>query len=69
MGRGDARKSTVNYDKLRDGKVVYKRKTNDPEKKAKEPIHQGKRFTLPTTDFEVCRMTSKKKKPETGTGT
>ena len=65
MGRGDARKSTVNYDKRRGGKVVYKGKTNDPEKQAKEPTQQGKRFTIPTTSFEVCRMTTKKEKPDT----
>ena len=64
MGRGDARKSTINYEKQR-GNVVYKGKTNDPEKKAKEPTQQGKRFTLPTTDFKVCRMTTKKEKPDT----
>ena len=68
MGRGDARKSTVNYDKRRDGKVIYNRKRNDSEKKAKEATQQGKRFTLPTTDFEVCRMTTKKKKRDVGTG-
>jgi hypothetical protein len=64
MGRGDARKSTINYDKRRSDKVTYKGKTNDPEKQAKEPPKQGKRFTLPTTDFEVCRMTTKKEKPD-----
>ena len=60
MGRGDARKSTVNYDKRGGGKVAYKGKTNDPEKQAKEPTQQGKRFTIPTADFEVCRITSPK---------
>ena len=59
MGRGDARKTTVNYDK-RGGKVTYKGKTKNPEKQDKEPTQQGKRFTIPTTDFEVCRITSPK---------
>jgi len=65
MGRGDARKSTVNYEKRSGGKVAYKGKTKNPEKEAKEPTQQGKRFTLPTTDFEVCRITTKKEKPDT----
>lgn len=56
MGRGDARKTTVNYDKRGD-KVTYKGKTKNPEKQAKEPTQQGKRFTIPTADFEVCRIT------------
>ena len=60
MGRGDARKTAVNYDKRRGGKVVYKEKTKNPEKQAKEPTQQGKRFTLSTTDFEVCRNTTSK---------
>ena len=63
MGRGDARKSTVNYDKRRGGKVAYKGKTDDPERQAKEPTQQEKRFTIPITGFEVCRMTTKKEKP------
>jgi hypothetical protein len=65
MGRGDARKSTVNYAKRRSGKVVYKGKTDNPERQAKEPTQQGKRFTIPTTRFQVCRMTTKKEKPGT----
>jgi hypothetical protein len=65
MGRGDARKSTINYAKRSDSKLAYKGKTKNPEKQAKEPPQQGKRFTLPTTDFEVCRMTTKKEKPDT----
>ncbi len=64
MGRGDARKSTINYEKQRSN-VVYKGKTKNPEKQAKEPTQQVKRFTLPTTDFEVCRVTTKKEKPDT----
>ncbi len=64
MGRGDARKSTINYEKQR-GILVYKGKKKNPEKEAKEPTQQGKRFTLPTTDFKVCRVTTKKEKPET----
>ena len=64
MGRGDARKSTVNYDKRRGGKVAYKGKTDNPEKQTKKPTQQGKRFTIPTTSFEVCRMTTKKEKPD-----
>ncbi len=65
MGRGDARKSTVNYDKRRGGKVSYKGKTDNPEKQTKEPTQQATRFTIPTTSFKVCRMTTKKEKPDT----
>ncbi|EMR74319.1 hypothetical protein MCGE09_00251 [Thaumarchaeota archaeon SCGC AB-539-E09] len=60
MGRGDARKTAVNYDKRRGGKVVYKGKTKNLEKQAKEPTQQVKRFTISTTDFEVCRITTSK---------
>jgi hypothetical protein len=65
MGRGDARKSTTNYTNRRGGKRAYKGKTRNPEKQAKEPTQQGKRFTIPTTSFEVCRPTAKKEKPDT----
>ena len=61
MGR-ESKKATVNYAKRRGGKVVYKGKTNNPEQQAKAPIQQGKRFTIPTTSFEVCRPTTKKEK-------
>jgi hypothetical protein len=64
MGRGDARKTRVNYDKRSGGKIAYKGKPNDPEKKAKEPTQQGKRFSIPTTSFEVCRIPTKKEKPD-----
>ena len=63
MGR--EKKATVNYAKRRDGKVTYKGKTDNPEKKAKEPTKQGKRFTIPINNFQVCRMTTKKEKPDT----
>jgi hypothetical protein len=63
MGR-DANKDTVKYPLRRGGKVVYKGKTDNPERRAKEPTQQGKRFTIPTTSFEVCRSTtSKREKP------
>jgi hypothetical protein len=64
MGRGDARKTTVNYTQRSRHKVVNKAKTNDPEKQTKKPTQQGKRFTISTTTFEVCRNTpSKKEEP------
>ena len=47
MGR-EAKKSTVNYDLRRGSKVVHKGKTDDTEKRAKEPTQQGKRFTIST---------------------
>jgi hypothetical protein len=62
MGRGDARKSTTNYTNRSGGKGAYKGKTKKTEKQAKESTQQGKRFTIPTTDFQVCRPT---KKPDT----
>lgn len=62
MGR--EKKATVNYAKRGGGKVVYKGKTITPEKQAKEPTQQGKRFTIPTNSFQVCRPT-KKEKPDT----
>jgi len=65
MGRGDARKSTINYPKRSSGKLAYKGKTKNPEKQAKEPTQQGKRFTIPTTSFQVCRPPTKKEKPDT----
>jgi hypothetical protein len=64
MGRGDARKSTVNYTKRSADKLAYKGKTKNPEKKAKETTQQGKRFTIPPTSFKVCRPTTKKEKPD-----
>jgi hypothetical protein len=64
MGR-ESKKATINYAKRRSGKVVYKGKTDNPEKQAKEPTKQGKRFTIPTKSFKVCRMTTKKEKPGT----
>ena len=63
MGR-ESKKATVNYAKRRGGKVVYKGKTDTPEKKAKAPTQQGKRFTIHTNSFEVCRP-AKKEKPDT----
>ncbi len=63
--RALARAATVKYAKRRGGKVVYKGKTDNPEKQAKAPTQQGKRFTIPTTSFEVCRPTTKKEKPDT----
>ena len=60
MGR-DAKKNTVKYPLRRDRKVVYKGKTNNPEKRAKEHTQQGKRFTISTTSFEVCRNTTSKR--------
>ena len=65
MGRGDARKSALNYANRSGGKVTYKGKTKNPEKQTKAPTQQGKQFTIPTTSFEVCRMTTKKEKPDT----
>jgi len=65
MGRGDARKSTVYYTKRSGGKLAYKGKPKNPEKQAKEPTQQGKRFTIPTTSFQVCRPPTKKEKPDT----
>jgi hypothetical protein len=65
MGRGDARKSTVNYTKRSGSKLAYKGKSKNLEKQAKEPTQQGKRFTIPTTSFQVCRPTTKKEKPDT----
>jgi len=62
MGR-ESKKATLNYAN-RGGKAGYKGKTKSPEKKAKEPTQQGNRFTIPTTDFQVCRPT-KKEKPDT----
>jgi threonine dehydratase len=64
MGR-ESKKATVNYTKRRGGKVVYKGKTDDPEKQAKEPTQQGKRFTIPATSFQVCRPATKKEQPDT----
>jgi hypothetical protein len=64
MGR-ESKKATVNYAKRRGGKVVNIGKTDNPEKQAKAPTQQGKRFTIPTTSFEVCRPTTKKEKPDT----
>jgi hypothetical protein len=61
MGRGDAKKTAVNYDKRRGGKVDYQGKTKNPEKQAKEPKQKGKRFTISTSDFEVCRNPASKK--------
>lgn len=63
MGR--EKKATVNYAKRGGGKVVYKGKTINPEKQAKEPTQQGKRFTIPTNSFQVCRPATKKEKPDT----
>lgn len=63
MGR-DSKKSSINYDLLRGSKVVHKGKTDDPEKRAMAPTQQGKRFTISTTSFEVCRNpASKREKP------
>lgn len=59
MGR-DAERNTVNYALRRGGKVVYKGKTDNPEKQVKEPKRQGKRFTISTDNFEVCRVTTSK---------
>jgi hypothetical protein len=64
MGR-ESKKATVNYAKRRGDKVVYKGKTDKPEKQAKAPTQQGKRFTIPTISFEVCRPTTKKEKSDT----
>ncbi len=62
MGR-DAKRNTVKYALRRDSKVVHKGKTDDPEKRVKKPTKQGKRFTISTTNFEVCRNpTSKSEK-------
>jgi len=60
MGRGDAKKNPVNYAQRHGGKIAYKRKTDNPKKQAKEPTQQGKRFTISTTNFEVCRNTTSK---------
>ena len=59
MGR-EAKKATVNYDLRRGSKVVHKGKTDDTEKRAKEPTQQGKRFTISTNSFEVCRNPASK---------
>jgi hypothetical protein len=63
MGR-ESKKTTV-YAKRQGDKVVYKGKKDNSEKQAKAPTQQGKRFTIPTTSFEVCRPTTKKEKPDT----
>ena len=60
MGR-DAKRDSVNYDLRRGSKVVHKGKTDDREKRAKEPTQQGKRFTISTTSFEVCRNPASKR--------
>ena len=59
MGR-DAKRNTVKYALRRDSKVVHKGKTDDPEKRVKKPTQQGKRFTISTTSFEVCRNPASK---------
>ena len=59
MGR-DSEKNKVNYALRRGGKVAYKGKIDNPEKRAKEPKQQGKRFTISDTSFEVCRITTSK---------
>ena len=59
MGR-DAKKTTVKYDLRRGSKVVHKGKTDDTEKRVKKPTQQGKRFTISTTSFEVCRNPASK---------
>jgi hypothetical protein len=59
MGR-DAKRNTVNYDLRRGSKVVHKGKTDNPEKRTKEPTQQGKRFTISDTGFEVCRNPASK---------
>jgi len=65
MGRGDARKSTLNYTKRSSSKLAYKGKIKNPKKQAKEPTQQEKRFTISTTSFQVCRPPTKKEKPDT----
>jgi hypothetical protein len=59
MGR-DTEKDTVNYALRRGGKVVYRGKKDNPERRAKKGTQQGRRFTLSTTSFEVCRVTTSK---------
>jgi len=59
MGR-DAKRNTVKYALRRDSKVVHKGKTDDQEKRVKKPTQQGKRFTISTTSFEVCRNPASK---------
>jgi len=60
MGR-DSKRDSVNYDLRRTSKVVHKGKTDTTEKRAKEPPKQGKRFTISTTNFEVCRNPASKR--------
>jgi hypothetical protein len=59
VGR-DAKRNTVKYALRRDSKVVHKGKTDDQEKRVKKPTQQGKRFTISTTSFEVCRNPASK---------
>ena len=59
MGR-NAKRDSVNYDLRRVSKVVHKGKTDDPERRAKAPMQQGKRFTISDTSFEVCRNPASK---------
>jgi hypothetical protein len=59
MGR-DSKRNTVKYPLRRGSKVAYKGKKNNLDRRAKEPTQQGKRFTISTTSFEVCRNTPSK---------